>query len=334
MSTRPLLLSHAPASPMNPVVRHLFEKYFDIEEYRQDQQYDPTSTLIVVPNWKAEPWCQQLHQQGFRVAIDNLWETTNRYQAWKSNQHWDHARLHIMQNPNWFWYHESLRLKYIGFSYQPDPTHDHLALVQMRRQLSHRDRLHQALLPWLGDCYWSYLELGYHCLPGDADINDWGTQRYVNTNWYDHTCFSMVAETHDDYASHQQFGELQMPYQGPWPFVTEKTFKPIQYQHPFMVYGQKNTLKFLHNLGFETFENLFDESYDIIDSGQVNGHDHDLKLGIIVNNVKNFTKGPRDTLTQQKIQHNHAHFSNMAMIESRFAKEIVEPLLEFLQQTV
>lgn len=330
MSTRPLILSHWPSTPVNPVARHLFEKYFDIAEYCQDQQYDPASTIIVVPNWNSEPWCRQLHEQGFRVAIDNLWETTNRYQAWPSNQHWDQDRVHVMHNTNWFWYHESLRLQHMGFSYRSCPTSQHLALLQMRKQGSHRDRLHQAMQPWLDDCYWSYLDLGHHYLPGDADVNDWSTQRYVNTNWYDHTCFSLIAETHDDYVKHLHFGELYVPYQGPWPFVTEKTFKPIQYQHPFMIYGQKDTLKFLHNLGFETFENLFDESYDNIDSGNVIGNDPDPKLKIIVNNIENFTKGPRDALTQQKIQHNHAHFSNMALVESRFVQEIIDPILEFL----
>jgi hypothetical protein len=97
-----------------------------------------------------------------------------------------------------------------------------------------------------------------------------------------------------------------------------------------MTYGQKGTLKFLHDLGFETFENIFDESYDSIDSSNVTSRDTDPKLKIIINNVENFTKGPRDALTQQKIQHNHAHFSNMALVESRFVQEIIDPILEFL----
>jgi len=332
MRTRPLLLSHAPASPMNPIVRYLFEKYFDVEEYQEDQQYDSANTLIVVPNWNAQPWCRRLHEQGFRVIIDNLWEPTNFYLAHVSNQHWDFDRMQVMQNTNWFWYHESLRLVYTRFSYYPNPTHQHLALMQMRKKVNHRDRLYNGMQPWLDDCYWSYLEQGHHYLPNDQDTADWGTQRYVNTDWYDHTCFSLVAETHDDHTKYRQFGELAMKYQGPWPFVTEKTFKPIQYQHPFMIYGQSNTLEFLHNLGFETFENLFDESYDTINTEYVSDHNdlQDGKLKIIINNVKNFEKGPRDLLTQEKIRHNHAQFNNMALVESRFVKEIINPIMEFV----
>ena len=89
-------------------------------------------------------------------------------------------------------------------------------------------------------------------------------------------------------------------------------------------------MKFLHDLGFETFEYLFDESYDTINSSTVNGIESDDKLQIIINNVKNFNKQPRDQLTQQKICHNHAHFMNQSLVESKFINEIVQPLLEFL----
>ena len=94
-------------------------------------------------------------------------------------------------------------------------------------------------------------------------------------------------------------------------------------------------MKFLKDLGFETFDNLFDESYDPINSQHILGDNntHDKKLKIIIDNVKNFKKGPRDPLTQQKIQHNHAHFTDMALVESKFVKEIINPLLEFLNES-
>jgi hypothetical protein len=52
---------------------------------------------------------------------------------------------------------------------------------------------------------------------------------------------------------------------------------------------------------------------------------------MIINNVKNFSKQPRDLLTQEKIRHNHAHFTNQSLVESKFINEIVHPLLEFVQ---
>lgn len=45
-------------------------------------------------------------------------------------------------------------------------------------------------------------------------------------------------------------------------FVTEKTFKPISTLHPFLIVGSYKTLDYLKGLGYHTFPELFDESYD------------------------------------------------------------------------
>lgn len=45
-------------------------------------------------------------------------------------------------------------------------------------------------------------------------------------------------------------------------FITEKCIRPMIYFHPFIIYGNPNILKHLRNLGFETFPEFFDESYD------------------------------------------------------------------------
>jgi hypothetical protein len=45
-------------------------------------------------------------------------------------------------------------------------------------------------------------------------------------------------------------------------FPTEKTTRPIMGMKPFVVYGPKNYLTNLKKLGFKTFDNVWDESYD------------------------------------------------------------------------
>jgi hypothetical protein len=44
--------------------------------------------------------------------------------------------------------------------------------------------------------------------------------------------------------------------------ITEKTFKPIANYQPFIVLGNEGTLKYLKSLGYESFTEMFDESYD------------------------------------------------------------------------
>ena len=45
-------------------------------------------------------------------------------------------------------------------------------------------------------------------------------------------------------------------------FPTEKTYKSLMLGHPFAVYGGQHSLRKLQALGFETFGNSIDESYD------------------------------------------------------------------------
>lgn len=48
-------------------------------------------------------------------------------------------------------------------------------------------------------------------------------------------------------------------------FLSEKTFKVIASSQPFIVFGNKGSLKQLRKLGYKTFSDFFDESYDELD---------------------------------------------------------------------
>jgi len=60
---------------------------------------------------------------------------------------------------------------------------------------------------------------------------------------------SVVSETH--------FGDNQKTI-----FLSEKTFKAIANEQPFVILGNKGSLKELHNYGYKTFHPLIDETYD------------------------------------------------------------------------
>lgn len=49
--------------------------------------------------------------------------------------------------------------------------------------------------------------------------------------------------------------------QNEW-FPTEKTYKSLMLGHPFVVYGGQHSLRKIQSLGFETFGNVIDETYD------------------------------------------------------------------------
>ena len=71
------------------------------------------------------------------------------------------------------------------------------------------------------------------------------------------TYFNVVTETHCEVGwKETDFDDL---------FITEKTCKALITQ-PFIIVGNYGTLKYLKSLGFETYPELFDESYDLMDN--------------------------------------------------------------------
>ena len=45
-------------------------------------------------------------------------------------------------------------------------------------------------------------------------------------------------------------------------FISEKTFKAIASRHPFIIFGNRGSLKALKEMGFKTFDDFWDERYD------------------------------------------------------------------------
>lgn len=48
-------------------------------------------------------------------------------------------------------------------------------------------------------------------------------------------------------------------------FCSEKIFKPVVQEHPFMVWGDKYTLAKMREMGYQTFDNWWDESWDALE---------------------------------------------------------------------
>jgi hypothetical protein len=93
-------------------------------------------------------------------------------------------------------------------------------------------------------------------LPLIVDSDDFSDAAKFATNWgdnqylYNSSLISIVPETN--------YGNDQI-------FNTEKIFKPISYKHPFIIIGPCKTLEYLKTLGYKTFSNFWDETYDTIE---------------------------------------------------------------------
>ncbi len=69
----------------------------------------------------------------------------------------------------------------------------------------------------------------------------------VPINIYNETAYSVVTETN---------------FMNSYTFYTEKTVKPILARRLFVAFSGQHYIRNLHNLGFQTFDSIIDESYD------------------------------------------------------------------------
>jgi len=300
-------------------IRSFILQYFDIVYWQPGHDYDRNDHILVVNVFKvghAKPifwyhtkswtsfWYQPYLDAGYKVVIDSLWEHTSFV-----NDHFPGPtdKCLVLTNKNWFWYNESILYRARGYdTYRANRTYQKLALMPMRVARGHRNELIVRASAILDQLVWSYNVHGRY-LPNDGQSDD---QRYFDPIWYDSTYFSIVAETLVD-------KEFDM-------FVTEKTFKPMAFYHPFVIVAQQGHLQSLRNNGFETFGNLFDESYDDIE-------DWTQRLIAVINTVKNFDPVPHDQLTLQKLEHNHNRFYDQSLVETRLVNEIINPMIEYAQ---
>jgi hypothetical protein len=108
--------------------------------------------------------------------------------------------------------------------------------------------------------------------PTYLDTEDLVTNRAILTSdtdyYYENTLFSLVSETNYYTDARQGAGR----------FLSEKTFKPISQQHPFIIITVPRTLELLRSIGYKTFHPWINEDYDL-------ELDDDLRLNKILKEV-------------------------------------------------
>ena len=307
-----------PASNVTKIVN----QYFNVVSYEPGVHYNSADTVLVVPLFNTNPWWQSFVNEGFKMIIDNVTEVPEAiFDFWIPTSD-DRILAHkpvpasamVLQSPNFFRYHDALNWLQAGYDqYRPQRKSLYKALLLMNRKKKHRTRLIKKLGTQLDQCVWSYIEQGKQLDHADVPPSDIYWQRYLNTDWFDQCCVSIVAES------------LTEPPVDRVPFVTEKTWKSVAMQHPFVVVGEPGTLQHLHSLGFETFENLWSEDYDTTQSTK-------RRIDQVVENVVQYNMAPLDQLTLQKIEHNRNHLFNREIIHQFIMDEIINPVLEYVSK--
>jgi hypothetical protein len=230
----------------------------------------------------------------------------------------------ISATPYWYWYTDQLswrNQKLDTWQPQRDPRHTYFMQISLPRQ--DRDTMYNMLANkhLLKNSLHSYRGRDIF-LPGDVDpatyTGNW--QRYINPDWYQQTWFSLTIETYINDNYHKGFSLTQDDNL----FFSEKTYKAIACQHPFVMVSTYHNLSYVRTQGFETFPELFDESYD---------HEpvFEQRMNMVCDAVQSFRQheyyNPR---VQEKIRYNHARFFNRALTHKFMQETIVFPVLDFL----
>lgn len=324
MATRPKLVIYKPPYQAESLFHSAWfitavNNYFQIENWI-DQPYPPETVFVVGCNHWINPACRDRFVDR-RVIIDALWESrTGKWGGLVNTINSNHVIFYGNANeqavvgtklaPSWFWVNESLWFQYREYNhYFPQRNLQKYFLMPIGHWRQWRETVVNELQPWLPNCYWSMVKQG-RFLPGTKSPKRLD-HRYMNPVWYDDTHFTMVLESARNWNEAVQF-------------LTEKTYKPLAAYHPFMIIGAAGVLNLLKQQGFMTFDNLFDESYDLT-------NDLDQKIKIIKTNLDRFSWGTFDKETQERVEHNRHRFYDNVHVYERLKHEVIEPMYEFIE---
>jgi len=98
--------------------------------------------------------------------------------------------------------------------------------------------------------------------------------------------------------------------------LTEKTFKPITFLHPFIMVSTAGSLAYLKGLGFKTFDSIWDESYD-------QEQDHIQRLIKIRDLIMTINRMSQDQLLELQhkikpiVEHNYQNLLKVRLLHSQ-----------------
>lgn len=137
--------------------------------------------------------------------------------------------------------------------------------------------------------------------------NLWG-EIYIRPEPYIDTYFSVVTETVFDY---------------PHSFRTEKIAKPLTQGHPWIAVANAGFYRDMHDLGFQTFSPVIDESFDTID----NGADRIARIAAVVDDLCSQDMLQLLAACESVCKYNQQHLRTMSQ---QWQRELPARFLDFL----
>jgi len=259
-----------------------------------------------------------LRSQNFKIIYTTPWESSeniknmNLYPPHESNQMvWEGG-------VSWFWFYMYNKHKDKTFTFDhSNKKYDFLYLNKQPR--AHRKKLYNKLLDkgiLTNSLHTNWPERKLpkeYELPWAQNYPQHGMDQDIFEKPYNDTACSIVSETNDN--NHDVF-------------MTEKIWKPIIAQQFFIVHGNYLYLQKLRGMGFKTFNNYFEEAYDL-------DRDPDTRIDTIVDLCDRLRDAPwSDMYMQSKAlrQYNFDHFFNTEKLSLEINKTL-NLFLEFADRS-
>ena len=130
-------------------------------------------------------------------------------------------------------------------------------------------------------------------------------------NMYNSAYFNLVVETDQDW--HESF------------FMTEKTLKVLLCGMPFLVFSTPYFLEKLQDIGFKTYNTLWDESYDSV----VDHSDRINKIVELAQTLEHFDWQANKIQLQEIFRHNIEIIMNRNIIYDEFFKNLEQTIMKY-----
>ena len=282
-----------------------YDRKFAIIDYRQDNhQLDSNNEF----RDELKRRCELLHSQGFKFIKATPWESMENIQAHAYFPDIEIEHIKWTGQTSWFWFY--MYRKHCQHKVQclhKKKQYDFLYLNKHSRD--HRTKLFRSIMNnnLLDNSLFSFHEhKPKYTLPEkyEVDYPIRGADQDMNYKLYEDTKFSIVSE------ANVNDNDI---------FMTEKIWKPIIAQQPFVVHGNHLYLQRLRELGFKTFSTYFDESYDL-----ENNHDIKVqKLTSLIKDLKNMDSEDLYLHSQALRLHNYNTFFDSTKLGSEIDKTLI-----------
>lgn len=270
-----------------PVYQDSFSKFMD--DFKQ-QYYGPITLVTSEQHSKATQWAQDTYGVDHCYYFFHGWAALDWYRGY------DHCLLWAP------WHQRRLEHKIFCANNIVSGVRSHRA--QLVSGMNQRNLLQGNLVSFPAQCPYSGDSAGDICsklglamidnlpLEIDSSVNHAANSHRIDFHVQATKCFCHVV--------------TETLYQGQRWHLTEKTFKPIVLQQPFVLVAPRGSLCYLRSYGFKTFHGIWDETYDCCDDDQ--------RITAVLSLLEEINSWSDQQLQHaqreimQVVQHNHAWF--------------------------